>query len=212
MSDTSANTTSTTDTPAPEMPGAGKIVIAQANLYLLLGKSFSLPGGLDSGLASQLAALDPDLPEPLRQPVKAFAGNWENAADSSKDLALAFSRLFLGPFEILAPPYASFYLESDQRVMGEVSQWVAAQYGEAGLQPGEGPREVPDHVALECECMYYLLFQSITTGEGGWDEQIKLFREHLANWIPSFANAVRKAGLHPFYSSAVDVLEKLVAS
>jgi TorA maturation chaperone TorD len=192
------------------MAGAGQLTIAQANLYLLLGKAFSLPGGLDSGLADDLEALIPDLPASLQESAEAFAGNWRQETSDAK--ALAFSRLFLGPFEILAPPYASFYLEPDQRVMGEVSQWVATQYDKGGLQPCDGPREVPDHVALECECMYFLLFQSITTGEGAWEEQIQLFRRHLAQWIPAFANAVRKAGLHPFYSSAVDVLEKLVAS
>jgi hypothetical protein len=144
MSDTLENTTSITDRAAPETSGTGQLTIAQANLYLLLAKAFSLPGGLDSRLANDLEALIPDLPASLQGSVAAFASNWRQETDDSKMLALAFSRLFLGPFEILAPPYASFYLEENQKVMGAVSQWVAAHYAEVGLQPGEGPREVPD--------------------------------------------------------------------
>jgi TorA maturation chaperone TorD len=194
------------------MPGAGQLTIAQANLYLLLAKAFSLPGGLDSGLVNDLEALIPDLPASLQGSVEAFAGNWRQETGDAESLSLAFSRLFLGPFEILAPPYASFYLERDQQVMGEVSQWVAEYYAAVGLQPGEGPREVPDHVALECECMYFMIFQLIATGEAEWGNQIDRFHgEHLQHWIPAFANAVRKAGQHPFYTAAVDVLDKLVA-
>ena len=39
-----------------------------------------------------------------------LAQAWENAREDREALSLAYARLFLGPFVILAPPYASFLL------------------------------------------------------------------------------------------------------
>jgi len=201
MSDTLENTISTVGAPA-----------AQANLYLFLELAFSLPGEMKPEFPEQLAGLIPELPVALQEPVRTMAREWEESSKDSEALALAYSRLFLGPFEIFASPYASFYLEPEQRVMGDISQWVASCYAEAGLEPGKGVREVPDHIALECEFMYYMLFQSVTEGHQELNDQIHRFQDHLQQWIPPFAKAVRKAEQHPFYAAAVDVLENLIVS
>lgn len=212
MSGTSVNITDSTTGSAPEGSGADANAAAMANLYLLLAKAFSLPGGLDLDMGADLEVLIPNLPESLRDSAEVFARNWQQETSDSKKLSLAFSRLFLGPFEIMAPPYASFYLEPDQRVMGEVSSWVAGQYAGAGLEPGEGPREVPDHVSLECEYMYFLMYQQLTTGEKKWRTHAREFlRQHMNQWVPVFTDTVRKAVQHPFYDSAADVLNKLVS-
>lgn len=212
MSDTLENTTSMTGIQDPDNNGAGNSSATQANLHLLLASAFSLPGEMKPEFPEQLAGLISELPAALQDPVCALAREWEQTAEDGEALALAYARLFLGPFEIFASPYASFYLEPEQRVMGDVSLWVASRYSEAGLEPGKGIREVPDHVALECEFMYYLLFQSITEGQSERNEQIRCFLDHMRQWIPPFANAVRKAGQHPFYAAAVNVLEILIDS
>ena len=117
-------------------------------------------------------------------------------------LSLAYAKLFLGPFEILAPPYASFYLEPDHRIMGYVSNQVAQLYAEAGLKPGPGPREAPDHAALEWEFVYFLTHQYLSTGEPIWrDRRTSFVRDHLARWMPEFCAAITQASLHPFYDA-----------
>jgi len=183
----------------------------RANLYLLVSRVFSSPLEMDEKLPVQLRLLIPDLPPPLQYDVLLVATAWEKALENRETLSLAYARLFLGPFDILASPYASFYIEPDQRLMGEVSQYVARAYAEAGLGPGRGPREAPDHVALEWEFMYYLTHQYVTTGEEHWLDQRKIFRStHLDHWMPLLTKAIAQAGEHKFYNAVAVLLTVLL--
>jgi TorA maturation chaperone TorD len=151
----------------------------------------------------QLRHLVPNLAPALQEPALVLAQAWEDAFDDHQALSLAYARLFLGPFEILASPYASTWLDPEQRLMGEVSQQVAQAYTAAGLapgSPGDAPREVPDHVALEWEFMYFLTYQFITTGEQRWIEQRnRFFLSHVVHWMPSLALAIEQSAQHAFY-------------
>ena len=121
--------------------------------------------------------------------------------------ALAYASLFLGPFEILVPPYASMYLAPEQRLMGNVSLEVEQAYADAGLEPGPGPREAPDHVAIELEFMYYLAYQESTTGEATWlYRQRRYWTSHLGCWLPKFAELIADAQSHGFYSRLAELL------
>jgi TorA maturation chaperone TorD len=176
-----------------------------ANLYLVLSRAFSSPTVMEQDDVARLRQLSPGLPAALQEAALSLADEWERGLTRREELALAYARLFLGPFEILASPYASFYLEPDQRLMGEVSRSVAGFYVEAGLDPGPGPREAPDHVALEWEFMYFL-----TTGEDHWIERRQAFAAtHLARWIPSLAGAIKRAGQHAFYDALAVLLTSL---
>jgi len=123
-----------------------------------------------------LRALATDAPVAWQSFINEMAREWERALKDRQRLSVAYARLFLGPFEILAIPYASFYLEPNQRLMGDISTWVAEQYAEAGLKPGTGAREVPDHAALEWEFFYYLTHKYFNTyhlkvSDGGHNER-----------------------------------------
>jgi TorA maturation chaperone TorD len=184
---------------------------AKANLYLLLSRAFSSPLATDPGDAEWLRHLSSDLPERLRDAASSAADAWEQGLQRREELALSYARLFLGPFTILASPYASFYLEPDQGLMGPVSQAVASAYTEAGLDPGPGPREAPDHAALEWEFMYFMTHQFLVTGDEEWLERRRAFvSTHLARWMPSFARAISHAGEHEFYNALASLLAKLL--
>ena len=115
-------------------------------------------------------------------------------------MQLAYAKLFLGPFEIQAPPYASMYLEPEGRLMGEVSRYVIDAFSEAGLTQRSEPREIPDHICHELEFMYFLAFQEVATGDAVWAErQQRFWREHLRHWLVPFATRMSDADLHPFY-------------
>jgi TorA maturation chaperone TorD len=157
---------------------------------------------MDGEPPRHLRLLAAELPAALREPALSVAKHWSEALDDREALSLAYARLFLGPFEILSPPYASFYLEADQRLMGEVSQHVAQAYSEVWLGPGSGPHEAPDHVALEWEFMYFLTYQYVTTGEAHWLERRQSFHiDHLNHWIPELSKAILKANEHSFYDA-----------
>lgn len=203
---TTSVSTDPAHTPQPlDDPSLGSLhEVARANLYYLLARSLSSPLEMEAAHTDLLRKVVADLDSEVQTAGLALAKEWEEALEDRETLSLAYARLFLGPFEILAPPYASFYLEHDQRLMGEVSQNVAHTYAAAGLGPGNCPREAPDHAALEWEFMYFLTYQFITTGEEQWLKQRKQFCEsHLSLWMPSLAKAMVKAKQHVFYDAVV---------
>jgi TorA maturation chaperone TorD len=184
---------------------------AKANLYLVLSRAFSSPVVMEPNDPARLRQVTPELPRTLQEAARSLADAWEHGLIHRQELSLAYARLFLGPFEILASPYASFYLQPDQQLMGPVSQSVAEAYAEAGLEPGPGPREAPDHVALEWEFMYFLTHQHLVTGEDRWIERRRAFvLTHLTRWMPSLADAIKGAGEHAFYDTLAALLTNLL--
>ena len=184
--------------------------VMRANLYQVLARVFSSPLEMDEGDPEALRLMISDLDPVLQKAGLTLAQAWEDALEDSEALSLSYAKLFLGPFRILASPYASFYLEPDRRLMGEVSQEVSRAYATAGLGPGKGPLEAPDHVALEWEFMYYLTYKSIMTGEECWIEQREKFRTtHMNRWLPSLAEAIIQSGEHTFYGAVSKFLTAL---
>lgn len=173
---------------------------AQVNLYHLLARALGPVAEMDTNDPELLRQICPELDEHLGGLAARLAGAWESALDDRRPLAVAYARLFLGPFEILASPYASFYLDPDQRLMGEVSQSVALAYAQAGLGPGPGTHEVPDHITYELEFMYFAGFQAISTGDPIWSaRQQQFWSDHLSRWLPRFADNITQANVHAFY-------------
>ncbi len=207
MSSTSATSNPASAGQPLEPPLESSHEAARANLYHLLAKCFSSPLEMEPKNPAQLRSAVADLGPALQNPGHALAKAWEDALEDREALALAYARLFLGPFEILASPYASFYLEPDQRLMGEVSQAVAQTYAACGLAPGPGPREAPDHVAVEWEFMYFLTYQYIDSGDERWIEQRQQFiSTHLIRWMPSLARTIAQVHEHAFYDAVAEML------
>lgn len=180
-----------------------------ANLCLLAARAFAQPDQLDPEDPGRLAALCPQLPESAIAPATRLAKTWASALETDREpLNLAYAKLFLGPFEIAAPPYASLYLDPERKLMGTVSMDVGQTYAEAGLGPAEsGPREAPDHIALELEFLYYLAYQAATEDDTAWLERYRKFADqHLERWAPQLAEAIREADKHPFYNALADLL------
>jgi TorA maturation chaperone TorD len=183
----------------------------RANLYVVLSRAFASPAVMEPNDAERLRQIVPELPRALREPADALARAWDEGLLQQQQMLLAYARLFLGPFEILASPYASFYLEDDQQLMGPVSQAVAEAYAEAGLEPGPGPREAPDHAALEWEFLYFLTYQYLVTGDRQWAERRHVFvSTHVARWMPALGEAISRAQEQPFYDALGVLLAALL--
>ncbi len=139
--------------------------------------------------------------------VSRLAGLVTDHLESREQVEIAHARAFLGPFELLVAPWASFYLEREPQLMGAVSQHAAQAYAEAGLAPGNQLLDAPDHVTHELEFMYYLAFNEATTGDAVWAaRQTRFWQEHLGRWLPRFADAVSRAGVHPLYDVIAQIL------
>ncbi len=189
-------------------PMADERLVARANSYCILARTLCSPATWDEGLLAGLR----DHFQPLGAELGDLASNVANEMQyvwsDREPVSVAFAKLFIGPFEIDAPPYASLYLDPERRLMGPVSLAVAEFYAEAGLGPSaEGPRDAPDHVTHELEFMYFLAFESARSGDPIWmDRAARFWRTHLGDWLPRFAESLMRAERHPVY----DALGKLL--
>lgn len=183
---------------ADDLAQIDRSAAARANAYYVLARAFGRPDdwpdAFEDLLHKTFAATDGD--------ASALIGQMLDSAEDKRALSVDHARLFLGPFEIQAAPWASSYLDPEQRLMGPHSRYAAEAYAEAGLAPGGGPTDAPDHVTHELEFMYFLAFQEATEDDRLWRErQERFWRQHLGHWLPSLAAAVGEAGSHsPFYA------------
>lgn len=182
--------------------------VSLANLAHLISRAVSLPRLMTGDELELLSNLQLEELEVAQSAVENFTRAWEQALEDPEALELSHARLFLGPFEILASPYASFYLDVNQQLMGSISSAVANAYAEAGLKPGEGPKEAPDHVALEWEFVYFLMHQYISTEDSEWlDKRDHFVESHMSQWLPKLCALIHEADVHPFYERWADLVE-----
>lgn len=137
---------------------------------------------------------------------------------SDEDLQIVHAELFVGPFEMKAPPYGSIYLENTHLVMGDSTMEVAKIYQDAGLKVEL--HEPPDHIAIELEFMAFLCageVEKIQTGneveqQKLQDSQKQFLRSFIAPWVPQFCQRIRKGTENSFYIELASCLEIFIIS
>ena len=152
-----------------------------------------------------------------REAAKAAAGLQAALEETGEDeLKVEYARLFVGPFELIAPPYGSVYLEPNRRLMGDTTMAVRKAYRDSGLSLEV--KEAPDHVALELEFMHYLWFKE---AEAAAEEdsqrareyaalQADFLRKYLGPWIPEFCEKIRQGTENRFYRALAGCLENFI--
>jgi TorA maturation chaperone TorD len=136
----------------------------------------------------------------------------------SEALLVDYARLFLGPAQRLAEPYGSVWLDDAATLMGASTLDVQGLYRAADFDVDEDFRELPDHVAVELEFLYLLLYREhealIGADEAGRKALLDLRRRfltrHLGAWIPRFASAVRQNAQCDFYRQLAELSEAVV--
>lgn len=135
--------------------------------------------------------------------------------DGGLELSVAYTRLFLGPPAMLAPPYASYYLDRNAGVMGPSSVEMMKLYSRAGLRIDDEFKEMPDHITVVLEFLYFLLFRKglLPTGTAPADEaelentMVLFLKNYFFPWIPEFCGRITAAGEHPFYTALGECLD-----
>ncbi len=183
--------------------------LARADVYRLLSACYYEPedafleedifGQLRTGMATLAPERVPD--------VAAMEDSFRES--STDDLLLDYTRLFLGPFDILAKPYGSIYLDGDNVVMGDSTVLAVALYREGGFDIAEDFREVPDHVALELEFLYLLSLRLATEPEVR-ALKFRFLEGHLGQWVGGFADAMREGTQTSFYKQLADMTQQVV--
>ncbi|MCP4339896.1 MAG: molecular chaperone TorD family protein [Desulfobulbaceae bacterium] len=137
---------------------------------------------------------------------------------AQEKMSIDHAALFLGPFELLAPPYGSVYIEKNRRVMGESSVNAARYYQEAELSVDI--KEPPDHIVIELEFMYYLCNKEANAVQNGQHAEVNDLRELQARfyyhaikpWAGDFCAAIRAGTDNGFYVNLADCLDSFLSS
>ena len=139
---------------------------------------------------------------------------------SNEDLAVEYARLFVGPFELKAPPYGSVYLDGGRRVMGDSTIEVVRIYEKAGMVMDKDFKELPDHIAVELEFMYYLIYKEMEALEKSEKDKAlafgetrnRFFNRFLSPWIPPFCEKIKETTDNHFYIALADCLSIFIAN
>lgn len=175
--------------------------VSRANAYRLLADCYQAPERLEVRNLEWLASIAELLHPEGGQSAWAMAEAFQQADAEREELRVAHAKLFIGPFDLLAPPFGSVYLDEERRVMGDSTMDAVGFYAKAGLDPNGEFHEPPDHITTELEFMYYLGYQQMTTCDPKYlDFQGQFLAHHLARWVPSFSQRILASNLHPFYN------------
>jgi TorA maturation chaperone TorD len=192
--------------------------LAREDVCRLLAACYYQPGpefaeeDVFDALSRAAGLIDPETAEKARHLKEAFE------VSSLEELLLDYSRLFLGPFEILAKPYGSVWLEGEKVVMGDSTMAVLGLYREGGFELDENFREVPDHVAAELEFLYLLIFKENEARRGDdadglamtLDIKRRFLKNHLGRWIKPFAQAMKDGSQTDLYRYVAELTEDFV--
>lgn len=184
-----------------------EIIIQRSNCFKLLAACFYEPDKkmfLEENVLQNLSKLltfcDPELGESGEDLKKSFEKS------SEEQLKVDHAALFIGPFELLAAPYGSIYLEAGNRVLGESTLAVQKYYEEAGLSTDI--QEPADHIAIELEFLHYLAVQeaeAISLDREQKASNMRTIQSHFLSrfmgWVPEFCERIERGALTDYYKS-----------
>lgn len=210
-------------------------------MYTLLGRLFGddPTAGLvdllhDEHVAEQ-GAFASSLGDDVAEAVAAFQEEVPPATpEGCEQLQAAYTRLFVDPSSLPAPPWESVYVNSEPLLFQKSTLEVRRAYREAGYLPAAYPHVADDHLAIELNFMAALAGSSVAllegddAGSGSADAEALLrtqaafLDEHLLRWTEAFAERLAEresGGLYPaaarltaaFCASDRRTLEELLA-
>jgi TorA maturation chaperone TorD len=193
--------------------------VARENLCRLLAACYYQPGpefveeNVFESMRDAARAIYPGLAAVAEQLGPAFA------AVPADELLLDYTRLFLGPNEILAKPYGSVWLSGEKPLMQGSTMEVLDLYREGGFDLADDFRELPDHIAAELEFLYLLIFRDNQARLAGDTAALavaatlmrRFLDEHLGAWVGPFAAAVAANATSDFYRVLSELTARFVA-
>jgi DMSO reductase family type II enzyme chaperone len=159
-------------------------------------------GMVRESLLEALAELDPKLAESADSEALC-------TAKGEDDLAVEYTRLFdVGASGPPCPLYGGLYGGARMKVMEEAVRF----YNHFGLQLGDEPRELPDHLLVELEFLHFLAFREADTLEGGEDPgpwrraQRDFITRHTGAWVPKLRVKLADCDPPPYIAEVLRLL------
>lgn len=138
------------------------------------------------------------------------------SSDLAADLALEYTRLFIGPGPRISP-HESLHVEmggaSENMLWGRKTVAVKRFIEATGLEYDDSFSGLPDHISAEFELMAKLAERESTSWSAGdeqdasWcrEAQREFLDEHILAWVPRFCNKVIAVAEHPFYRELAEL-------
>jgi TorA maturation chaperone TorD len=190
---------------------------ARGNAFNLLAECYLMPGQNILGKSRKLIDVLHFVYPEVTGHIQEFQIQCKNDFDIER-LKVDYARLFVGPYSLLAPPYGSVYMEDARRIMGDSTLHALEMYRETGLDMAQDFNDAPDHIAVELEFMYYLVFKEVGamadqnyTIAADYVEKQKIFLEaHIGAWISEFSAHIMENAETEFYRSLSTLTTRFV--
>lgn len=129
-----------------------------------------------------------------------------------------YTKMFIGPHELIAPPWESAYTSKERLLFQEITLQVRKAYLKHHFIPKQYLHEADDHIGLELDFMYLLAKQTLEalqkddleTTLSLLGEQRGFLQQHLRIWIPRFADKIIDGADTDFYRGMANVLKGMV--
>lgn len=191
----------------------------RGDCYRLLSACFYQPQK-EAFLQEDLFKTLGELLRPISPDAAAHASAMEKAflTYSEEDLLVAYAKLFIGPNELLVPPYGSVYLDGEKTVMGDSTMETIKMYEEQGLSMDGEFGNLPDHITVEMEFIYYLIFKEVEALENSqWGAALDFiktqglfFDRFLGRWVKPFCDKIKQGTDNEFYTSLAECVSAFI--
>jgi len=170
------------------------------------GEAFTLLSEEEKDIMDRTAAFLKEVREEKQNP--AFL---EEAKDE-------YTRLFIGPVSLVAPPWESVYGQKDAMLFQESTLEVRNTYRQYGLIPEGYPHVADDSLALELHFMALLAQRGLDAFYAGKNDDLTadltgssdFLKKHLLVWVPKFLERMKGAKTNILYPQMCLVLDEFL--
>lgn len=125
-----------------------------------------------------------------------------------------YTRMFIGPYSLPAPPWESSYKSEHKQLFQEVTLRVRQAYLKYGLLPQHFQQEADDHIGLELDFMYRLAVLTVEKpDQGGQNDIAALLADsrafltgHLLQWTPQLVSDILDNAETEYYKGMARIL------
>lgn len=126
-----------------------------------------------------------------------------------------YTRLFIGPYELPAPPWESAYLNEERLLFQEETLNVRRAYLKYSFLPKDFGHEADDHLGLELDFMFQLTQLALSElGKENVTEYLQILHDqksflegHLLKWVPALSEKVVESAHTDFYRGMALILK-----
>lgn len=151
--------------------------------------------------------------------VKEFLSNHDvvNIDQHYQKLHWDYTRMFIGPFELPAPPWESSYVRKDKLLFQGTTMNVRKYYDKYGIIVSDYNIEADDHIGLELDFMFHMNELCVKIAESNEQQDIRalqqllkeqqtFLQQHLLRFVSEFTELVEKSAETQFFVGLAKIL------